>query len=145
MNSTNEYKDLFKREGLKNTKHRNAILEAMDSCEAPQTAEDIFLKLKESNVSISLSTVYRVLETLVSKELVIKSILSNDNKCVYEINRMEHKHHLVCVGCKKMISIEGCPFHEFEKTLQGKNGFDITGHKLEIYGYCAECKTEKHS
>ncbi|MCX7709106.1 MAG: transcriptional repressor [Clostridia bacterium] len=143
MLENKEYKEVLKREGLKNTKHRTSILEVMEHSEVPLTAEEIFIRLKEWNVAISLSTVYRVLETLVTKDLVNKSSISNDSKALFEINRMEHKHHLVCMGCKKMVSVEGCPFEEFEKKIQGTNGFDITGHKLEIYGYCAECKHGK--
>lgn len=145
MSSDNGYREVFKREGLKNTKHRSSILDILEQSSVPITAEDIFLRLKENDISISLSTVYRILETLVSKELVIKSSINNESKASFEINRMEHKHHLVCVGCKKMVSIDGCPFEEFEKTIQGTDGFDITGHKLEIYGFCADCKLDKRN
>jgi len=139
------YKEILKREGIKNTKHRCSIIEILGKSDAPVTAEDIFIRLHESSKSICLSTVYRTLETLISKGLVSKTIISSDNRAVYELNTAEHKHHLVCVGCKRMVSIDGCPFNEYEKEIQGKNGFDITGHKLEIYGFCPECRTDKET
>ncbi|MCX7842121.1 MAG: transcriptional repressor [Clostridia bacterium] len=135
-----DYKEILKKEGLKSTKHRNAILGIMEEGDEPLTAEAVFLKLKDMNTSISLSTVYRILETLVSKGVIIKSSVTCENKAVFEMNRMEHKHHLVCTGCKRMVSVEGCPFEEYEKKLKGLRGFDITGHKLEIYGVCPDCK-----
>lgn len=140
MQDTGSYGSILKREGLKNTKHRNAILEVLEEGDQPVTAERMFLELKEKNISINLSSVYRILESLVSKGLAIKSNLTGDNKASYELNRLEHRHHLICSGCKKMVSIDGCPLEEYEKQLKDKMDFDITGHKLEIFGLCRECR-----
>lgn len=140
MHETGSYGKILKREGLKNTKHRNAILEVIENSDQPITAEQIFLDLKGKKTSINLSSVYRILESLVSKGLVIKSNITGDNKASYELNRLEHKHHLICSGCKKMFSVDGCPLEEYEKQLKVKMDFDITGHKLEIFGFCKECK-----
>lgn len=140
MRETGNYSNLLKREGLKNTKHRNSILEVIENIDQPITAEQIFLKLKERNTSINLSSVYRILDSLVSKGLVSKSSITGESKALFELNRLEHKHFLVCSGCKRMFSVNGCPLEEYEKKLQDELGFDITGHKLEIFGFCKECK-----
>lgn len=134
------YKDILKRKGLKNTKHRNSILNEIEKCDQPISAEQIFLRLKDKYISINLSTVYRVLDTLVEKNLVIKSSITGDTKALFELYSIEHKHHLVCIRCKKMFSVDGCPFEEYEKMLHEKIGFDVKGHKLEIFGYCKDCK-----
>lgn len=140
MQEAGNYSTILKKEGLKNTKHRNAILEVIENSNQPISAEQIFLELKEKKNTINLSSVYRTLEVLVSRDIVIKTNITGDNRATYELNRLEHKHHLICSGCKKMFSIDGCPVEEYEKQLREKTGFDITGHKLEIYGFCKECK-----
>lgn len=141
LEENNSFKEVLTREGVKSTKHRNAILEILEASDTPLTAEDIFLKLKEKNVSIWLSTVYRTLETLTSRGLVIKANIMDDGKARFELDQKEHKHHVVCVGCRKMVSIGDCPFERFEKMLKDKIDFDVTGHKFEIYGFCKECKS----
>jgi Fur family ferric uptake transcriptional regulator len=143
MDQAGNYGNVLRREGLKNTKHRNSILEAIENSDQPIAAEQIYIELKERNTSINLSSVYRILESLVSKGLVIKLSITGDNKALFELNRMEHKHHLVCSGCKKMFSVDGCPLEEYEKQLHDKLGFNITGHNLEIFGYCKECQKNK--
>lgn len=135
-----DYKEILKKENLKNTKHRNSILEVIEDNNQPISAEAIFLKLKEISISISLSTVYRVLEVLLGKGLIIKTSVNDDNKALFEINNMEHKHHLLCVKCRKMLSVEGCPLEDYEKALEEKLGFIIKGHNLEMYGLCESCK-----
>lgn len=143
MQENDKYSAALKRVGLKNTKHRNSILKILESCESPIPAEEIFLELRKQEVAINLSSVYRTLENLVVKEMVLKSTLSGENKALFELKRTGHRHRLICSGCKKMIPIEGCPVTEYEKSLQQQTGFRVTGHKLEIYGYCHECEPNK--
>lgn len=135
------YIEILKRKGMKNTKHRHAILLLLEQSEYPLTAEEIYISLKATTASINLSTVYRTLDAFVSKNLIFKSTV-NDGKARYEFNHHErrHKHHLFCVGCHKMISIDECPIGELQELLKKKIDFDITGHKLEIFGYCHNCK-----
>lgn len=140
MMNNNHYKEVLMNKGVKNTKNRDAILEILEKSEKPLTVEEIFLILKGNSDSTCLSTVYRTMEMFDEKELVIKSNSVDDGKSRYEMNTKEHKHHVVCVACHKIIVIEECPFAEFEKALKNTINFDVTGHKFEIYGHCNECK-----
>ncbi|PYG89048.1 Fur family ferric uptake transcriptional regulator [Ruminiclostridium sufflavum DSM 19573] len=140
MRDTGSYSEILKREGLKNTKHRNAILKVIENSDQPIDAEQIFFELKKKDIAINLSSVYRILESLVSKNLLIKSNISGANKALYELNCLKHTHYLICSRCKKMFSVEGCPLEEYEKKLAAETEFEITGHKLEIYGLCKDCK-----
>jgi len=47
---------------------------------------------------------------------------------------------VICMGCKKMLTIEHCPLENFEKALEKETDFVIAGHKLDVYGYCSECQ-----
>ncbi len=140
MNGEEHYKDLLKRGNLKNTRHRKAVLEVLEKNDPPLTAEELFLKLKEKDISISLSTVYRVLETLVDKGLATRSNLADDSRAVYEVSHDEHRHHLLCTKCRKVLPVDGCPLEDYEKLLEDRFGFTVMGHKLEVFGYCEECK-----
>lgn len=140
MGNDGELRAILKQEGLKYTKHRASIMKVIAESGQPLSAEQVFLILQESGINVNLSTVYRTLESLASKNLIIKSNIGSDTKALFELNRMEHKHRLICIGCKKMFSVDGCPLEDYERRLHNKTGFDVTDHKLEIYGYCEECK-----
>ncbi|WP_037372391.1 Fur family transcriptional regulator [Anaerovorax odorimutans] len=140
MDKNIELENLLKDSGLKNTKHRVAVLKFLKNVKQPVNAEEIYYHLIENNISINLSTVYRTLETLYNKELLLKHIVTDEKKALYEYNNKAHKHFLVCISCKKMLSIENCPLGDYEKFLEEKTDFIITGHKLNIYGYCPECQ-----
>ncbi len=143
MEHVDEFRDILRQEGLKYTKHRASILRVITESGQPIAAEQVFLALQQNKVNVNLSTVYRTLESLVAKGLLIKTSIGSDTKALFELNRMEHRHHLICMSCKKMLSVDGCPFEEYEKQLQGRLGFDVIGHKLEIYGYCEKCRLSK--
>ncbi|MGX8710232.1 Fur family transcriptional regulator [Caproiciproducens sp. R1] len=140
-NNTDHRADL-RQKGLKNTKRRMAILEILEKQTQPVAAEQIFMELNRYDLSTSMSTVYRELDSLVNNNLALKIKINESNKALYEYNRMIHKHYLVCLGCKKMISLDMCPLKTYEEKLQEQTHFIITDHKLNIYGYCPECQAK---
>lgn len=117
-----------------------AILNILGQSDKPLAAEQVFSELKRRGVSANLSTVYRTLETLADKTIARKLSMAGDNRALFEYNRMVHSHYLVCLGCKKYLAINHCPLEHYEQSLESKTNYSITGHKLDIYGYCPECR-----
>lgn len=142
MNNTDDYSIILKRKGLKVTKQRTSILTILDKSEKPITAEEIYEILKENHISISLSSIYKILDVFTNNALISKCILGNGSKTSFEIKNTTHKHHLICKQCNKVIPIENCPLCKFEKDIHDEMDFDITEHRLEFYGYCKACKNK---
>ena len=132
--------DAIKLSGLRNTKSRSAILDVLERSAQPISAEQVFFELKEKNMTANISTVYRTLDALADKNLATKLNITGDNRTLYELNRMVHRHYLVCLGCKKIMAIDSCPLEDYEKSLAKETNYLISGHKLDIYGYCPECR-----
>jgi Fur family ferric uptake transcriptional regulator len=134
--------DDLKRNGLKNTKCRAAILDILEQSDQPVAADRLFHQLNEKNIILSFSTVYRTLETLTDKKLVKKLTIAGEDKAFFEYNRKGHRHYLICLDCKKILAIEHCPLKGYEEILKKETDYAISGHKLDIYGYCPDC--QKH-
>lgn len=132
--------DMLKSSDLKSTKQRSAVLDILKKFSQPVCAEDIYSELKKQELSVSLSTVYRTLDKLTEKGLVNKIVFSGSSKGLFELNTNVHKHYLICLGCRKIISIENCPLKDYEEKLAEETGFSIQGHRLNVYGYCPECR-----
>jgi len=126
--------------GLKHTKQRLAILQILQKATQPLSAEQIYDMLRDQHTLISLSTVYRALDTMSDKEIVTKINIIQDDKALYEMNCGLHHHYLFCLGCNKIITIKHCPLEEYEKALKKETDYEIVGHKLSVYGYCPACK-----
>lgn len=126
--------------GLKATKHRTEIMDVLQKSDKPLSADQVFFELKKREIRVNLSTVYRVLEALADKNLAVKLNIPGDSRTLYEFKRIGHKHYLICLGCNKMIPINRCPLGNYEEALAKETNFTISGHKLDIYGYCPECR-----
>ena len=95
--------------------------------------------MKSDDAAISLSTVYRMLDAFEAKGLVEKEGSMVDGKALYELVSHVHHHHLRCLECQRIAVVEGCPLEDYEKALERATRFHVTGHKLELTGYCADC------
>ena len=137
-----EGEERLKKSGLKTTKSRKAILDTLIKSNQPMAAEQIFLALKEEQIEINLSTVYRTLESLEKKDLVTKISIMDDDRMLYEYNQLGHRHYLVCIACKRIITVQNCPLGSYEKILENETHFNIIGHRLYLYGYCEDCQKE---
>lgn len=140
MRSPNETgtEKLLVKENLKKTKARKLVLEALKNS-PPKTAGEIYLLVREKMGKLSLSTIYRVCETLVEKGILLKSSLIDDGIARYEYLKTEHTHHAICLRCNKIFPIDDCPFGQFDQLMQSKYGFTVKSHRIEIYGYCQDC------
>lgn len=140
-------KDMEKKEetgypqGIKWTKQRKNLYAVLQEATEPLTAVQIYHlseKLAEGG-EYALSTIYRILAAFEEKGLVSKTTWMGDGTVVYELNRGEHTHYAVCLECHKRIALQSCPFAHIHLD-QETDGFTVTGHKLELYGYCKDCR-----
>jgi Fur family ferric uptake transcriptional regulator len=127
---------------IKQTKPRRQILAVLEQAEQPLSAVEIQSRAENSGDKIWLSTVYRVLDLFVERDIAIKSTLLDQDMAVYGLNRYEHKHYAVCVGCHKIVAMSNCPMADFDPMLKDSR-FRVIGHKIEIYGYCNECQDKR--
>ena len=129
-------------EHIKKTKQRVCVYNILEEANQPISANEICKLTENSDCSVWLSTVYRILELFVKEHVVIKTTLAETDMALYELNRNQHKHYAVCLMCRKIVEMDNCPFHEFHPQLKDQ-GFHVLGHKLELYGYCLECENKQ--
>ena len=131
---------ISKIKNLKSSKNTKAVIELLNKSVEPVSADYIYEKLREINPSASMSTVYRILDKLTLNNIISKSLIMNDNKAKYEIRGHKHIHYLICQSCNKMIPTDNCHFETLDNKEWKDTGFIVTGHKVELYGFCADCK-----
>lgn len=124
--------ELFKEKGLKLTKQRKLIFEIIEKNDEA-TFEDIKDKCKNS---MDNSTIYRIIELFLEKDLIIKNV--DNNKIYYLVNNHDHKHYIYCVKCHKKTNIDICPIEEIED-----KGYKLLSHQIKINGICSDCQKNK--
>ena len=131
--------EILKKSGLRHTRQRDGIIEALVGADGPESAQAMHDRLTKKGADIDLSTVYRTLEVLEASGVVRKIVIENDTSAYYEFTANEHHHYLICLECRKIRSIDYCPLVSYEILLSKETDFVIEGHSLNIYGYCPEC------
>jgi Fur family transcriptional regulator, ferric uptake regulator len=131
---------ILKSTDLKQTKKRNLIISILEEATAPLTAEEI-MELSSKEIKMSFSTVYRALNALADRNIVIKTV-HQDGKLYYKIQSHSHKHVLKCVKCNECIAIDACPLESLEAHLSTDTNYKITGHNLEFFGICPNCQNK---
>lgn len=127
-------------ESIKRTKQREAVYEILVGTEDALSAAEIYRRMQQTQTGcgFAISTVYRALSVFEENGLVSKSVLMGDDTAVYAWNNGTHRHYAICLNCHKRVPLKRCPF-ENARMNTGNEEFRITGHKVELYGYCKQC------
>lgn len=124
--------------GQRFTEQRAAVYRFLASTDVHPTAEQVFSTVREDLPGISLATVYKSLETLVGCGLALK-LTFGDDSARYD-GRTEPHHHARCVSCGAVQDVmDDIEPPEVEGLGQTVDGFQITGYRLELSGYCPQC------
>lgn len=136
-------KEQFKTTGNKNTKARNAVLEALVEVHCNHlSAEEIYNLVKQTHPKIGLTTVYRTLKLLESEAIICKLDL-DDGFIRYELNKPNENHshhHLICSRCGSVAEVEDDLLDCLEDQILIKNKFLVKNHRVKFYGLCEKCK-----
>ncbi|MBI4278338.1 MAG: transcriptional repressor [Armatimonadetes bacterium] len=124
--------------GGRMTAQRRAVLQALQELGCAPTAEEIHTRARHIRSGLGLVTVYRTLETFAQEGLVQRLFL-DDARGRYELMGGRHHHHLVCLSCGTIQSLNRCFLAAAERAARAR-GFKVTAHRFELFGYCRRCQ-----
>ena len=131
--------------GLRCTPQRSAVYEQLAGADGHPTAEEIYRAVRASMPRISLATVYKALEALVSVGLAARlAPLEGDPAARYDARRDPHYHF----RCLRTGAVHDLPTR-FDPDLVSRldpeladdlvrRGYRIVGYRLELIGYGRE-------
>lgn len=128
--------------GLRATSQRALILEIIQQGKGHLDADEIYRQAREKKPHLSLSTVYRTLQTLKNLGLV-EELHFDEEHHHYEMKPPTQHHHLVCLGCGRVIEFEYPLDRLVKRRVAEARDFDITGSEVRMTGYCRECRQER--
>ncbi len=128
--------------GMRVTDQRALILDVIAGGKGHLDADEIYRRAREKQSRLSLSTVYRTLQRL--KELgMVKEVHLDEKHHHYEVKSSAEHHHLVCLGCGKVVEFDHPLSRYITRKVSEARGFVITKSELSIAGYCPACQNRR--
>lgn len=133
-------KNYLQSHGLKSTSQRDYIAEVFFKTNTHISLDELLRKVKRKTPGIGYATVYRTMKILTDSGLAIARQFGDGQTRYENIPEDGHHDHLICMKCSKIIEFQNPKIEELQDETAKKLGFKVINHKLELYGYCSECR-----
>ena len=119
------------------TKQRKAIINMLINSVDHPTAEEIHAAVKEELPDISIGTVYRNLQILLSEGL-IQEISASHSGSRFDANKVPHSHFF-CRSCGRVYDVPSCGEISISPEMQAKIPGKLDFHRTDFFGICSDC------
>ena len=125
--------------GLRITNQRALILEIIHHGQGHLDADEVYRLARDKQPRLSLSTVYRTLRRF--KELgLIEEVHFDEAHHHYEVKPLTEHHHLVCLGCGRVIEFHYPLSRYVKRNVPQANDFQVVETEIRMTGYCSKCR-----
>ena len=125
--------------GMRATNQRALIMDIIRRGKGHLDADEIHRRAREKEPRLSLSTVYRTLQAFKKAELV-EELHFNEDHHHYEVKPSTEHHHLLCLGCGRVIEFRRPISRYIKRNVPEARGFDIVDTEVRMTGYCPKCR-----
>lgn len=132
-------KEALRSQGKRLTAQRVLVLKVLESSLEHLDADEIYRLAREEDPRISLSTVYRTLNTLKELGFIIE-LHFDEGHHHYEIKDKNEHHHLICSSCGRIVEFESFLVEELKREIALENDFEIHHVHVDLYGLCPDCR-----
>ena len=132
--------DYLQANKLKQTPHRELILETFLENEGHRSVEDIYHTVKAIDPRIGYTTVYRMMKLMIRCGLAREIELADGITRYEHLFNHEHHDHLICMECGNSIEFYNPEIETLQDAASAQLGFKVLDHKLQIYGVCRDCR-----
>jgi Fur family ferric uptake transcriptional regulator len=126
------------------TRQRAAITKALKDASGFRTAQELFDDLRKAGERVSLTTIYRTLQSLAERGEV--DMLRNaDGEAIYRrCGTEKHHHHLVCTSCGLSVEVASAEVETWARQIAANHGFSSITHTAEVFGLCRACSSTRY-
>lgn len=120
-------------DGVRVTRQRVAILQVLREASDHPGAEDILMRARAIDPTVSLATVYRTLSVLEKAGTVLRNEFGGAG-ARYELASAAHHDHLIDLDTGAVVEFRSDQIERLQAEIAAELGYDIEWHRFEIYG-----------
>ena len=119
--------------GIRMTGQRRLIIKVIENSKDHPDVETLFERANKIDNKVSIATVYRTVKVLQNAG-ILEKLEFNDGRSRFEDAVRKHHDHLIDLETGKVIEFIDEEIEHIQKKIANKLGYDLVGHKLELYG-----------
>jgi Fur family ferric uptake transcriptional regulator len=119
--------------GLRMTGQRRTIARVLTASVDHPNVEEVYRRANRVDPRISLSTVYRTLKLFEAKGILERHDFGAGRRRYEQVPR-QHHDHLIDVKTGRVIEFRNEEIEKLQERVARELGFELIGHKLELYG-----------
>ncbi len=128
--------------GYRLTEPRRAVAELIAAREGHFSAADLLDDARVRRLGIGRATVFRSLDLLTELGVLERLELPNGEHAYVPCEPVHH-HHVVCSRCGRVTEIDDRGLTAAVEDIERATGWQVEGHRLELYGRCPRCRTRR--
>ena len=140
------YKEVFNRylatQGLKMTRTREAILDAVFATHSHFDVEDLHYMLRDERKDVSIATIYRTIPYLLQAGLIRRSMCDEQKEKYEHIYGHPNHLHIHCIACDRLVEQSDPALERSLEEIADNNGFTIRDYMVSIKGLCSLCRND---
>lgn len=126
--------------GLRMTGQRRVVAQVLQESDDHPDVEELYARASKVDAGISLATVYRTVK-LFEETGILERLEFGDGRSRYEDAEREHHDHLIDINTGAVIEFVDPDIEALQEKIAAKLGYELRGHKLELYGVPVARKT----
>lgn len=139
------FEEYLDKVGLRQTRQRKIILDAVLSAPRHVDAETVAKEAKKIDNSIGLATVYRTLKMMTEAKILAERHFSDNRACFEFADEDVHHDHLICNQCGEIIEFFDEEIEKKQEEITKKLGFKLVSHKMELFADCLNKTCERQN
>ena len=127
--------------GLRMTEQRRVIARILEKAHRDHPdVEELHARAAGLDNRISLATVYRTVKLFEEAGILVKNEFG-DGRARYESADRDHHDHLIDLTSGQVIEFLDPEIEALQEKIAAKLGYELKGHRLELYGVRRKDKT----
>ena len=119
--------------GIRMTGQRRLIIKVLENSKDHPDVETLFERANKIDNKVSIATVYRTVKVLQTAG-ILEKLEFNDGRSRFEDAVRKHHDHLIDLDTGMVIEFIDEEIEHIQKKIANRLGYDLVGHKLELYG-----------
>ncbi len=137
------FRSLIESDNIGNVEERLNVIDVFLNTEEHVTLEEMMQLLKERGLDYEIEFVRQCMNRWVMHGFAQKKLFEGQPPRYEHHHLGRHHDHLICTKCGRIAEFRNEEMERLQLRIAVAHGFHMLQHKMEIYGLCSQCVSQR--